>query len=139
MTAEGLLTLGGLLDRLNGLSLLHGLLYGLLYRLNRLHWLNSLGLIDRHRSRYLGRRHRLDGLNGGNRLSGCRGRVVILRNREVRKVWNLACKLRHDRRDRSYVRILSTFPTYLSDDADRCTHSDHAFGIEPNDRRMAEP
>ena len=77
MTAEGLLTLSGLLDRLNGLNLLHGLLYDLLYRLNR------LGLIDRHRSSHLGRRHRLDGLNG---LSGCgcRGRVVILRDREVR-------------------------------------------------------
>ena len=99
MTAEGLLTLSGLLDRLNGLNLLHGLLYGLLYRLNRLHWLNSLGLIDRHRSSHLSRRHRLDGLNGGNGLSGGRWRVVVLRNREVRKVWNLACKLRHDGRN----------------------------------------
>ncbi len=101
MTAEGLLTLGGLLDRLNGLNLLHGLLYDLLYRLNRR--LNSLGLIDRHRSSHLSRRHRLDGLNGGNGLSGCRGRIIILRDREVRKVWNLVRELRHDGSDRSYV------------------------------------
>ena len=113
MTAEGLLTLGGLLDRLNGLNLLHGL-YDLLYRLNRR--LNSLGLIDRHRSSHLSRRHRLDGLNGLSGLSGCRGRVVVLRDREVRKVWNLTRKLRHHGSDRSYVRILSSFPTYLRDD-----------------------
>ena len=43
LSAEGLLTLSGLLDRLKGLNLLHGLLYGLMYRLNRLSRLNSLG------------------------------------------------------------------------------------------------
>ena len=138
MTAEGLLTLSGLLDRLNGLNLLHGLLYDLLYRLNRLSRLDSLRLIDRHRSSHLSRRHRLDGLNG---LSGCgcRWRVVVLRDREVRKVWNLACKLRHDGRDRSYVRILSSFPTYLPNDGNRSPHADHALSVEPNDRRVAEP
>lgn len=94
MTPESLLTLDRLLDRLlYGLNLLHGLLY----RLDRLSRLNDrLRLIDCHCSRHLGGSRRLDGLNGGDGLSGSRWRVAT-RNREAGDVRNLV--IRPNRRD----------------------------------------